>query len=267
MEKINEILKNFSFSQPESEVYIAALGLGKGTVSEIAQKAGVGRTVAYFHIKNLLKRNFLRQLKSGKKLIISPVPPSELAGRLEEQVGSLKSLIPQLEALSTAEKEIPEIEIQESSIAFQKIYDEVTHMPVGSSWKVIEDQRGAEAELKLLNNKFWNEFFTRMTERQITTKAIFTQELLSSINKSITPKNYEILKKRKWDIHTISENKLPIKNFVVLYNNKLSFMFPEISMTITIRHSMLFHVVNTLFETIFLLTQPATDPWNSKRSV
>jgi len=82
MEKINEILKNFSFSQPESEVYIAALGLGKGTVSEIAQKAGVGRTVAYFHIKNLLKRNFLRQLKSGKKLIISPVPPSELAGRL-----------------------------------------------------------------------------------------------------------------------------------------------------------------------------------------
>jgi predicted DNA-binding transcriptional regulator len=265
MNKIDEILKNFSFSQPESKIYLAALKLKKATVSEIAQKAGMGRTVAYFHIKNLLKRNLLKQFKSGKILHFSPIPPAELAQRLDEEVGILKSLVPHLESLNTAEKEIPEIEIQESNIAFQKIYDEVTHMPAGSSWKVIEDQKGAEAELKLLDNKFWNQFFTQMAERQITTQAIFTKELLAEINKSITPKNYEILKKRRWHIHTIEEAKLPIKNLVVLYNNKLSFMFPEISLTITIKHPMLFHVVNVMFDTIFALTEPAQNPWDFKK--
>jgi hypothetical protein len=264
MENINNILKNFSFSQPESDLYLAALKLKKATISQIAQKAGMGRTVAYFHIKNLSKRNVLKQIKSGRKILISSVTPSEFAERLQENVGSFKSLVPQLESLSIVENEIPEIEILESGAAFEKIYNEVTNMPAGSTWKVMEDRRGAEAELKLLDNKYWNNFFTRMAERDIVTKAIFTKELLSDINKSITPKNYSILKKRKWNIRAISEDALPIKNLILLYNKKLSFMFPELSMTITIKHPALFHVIDTLFETIFSFAEAIENPWEHK---
>jgi hypothetical protein len=261
MEKIYQILKNFSFSEVESQLYEASLKLGKASVSQIAQKAGMGRTAAYFHIKNLLLRNVLKQSKSGKKILITPIKPSELAERLQNEVGDFKTILPQLESLGKIESELPQIEIQESSVAFRKIYDEVIHMPSGSSWKVIEDQFGAQAELKLLDNEYWSYFFGQMNERKILTKAIFTKGLLSDVKKSVTPQNFDVLKGRKWDIRTIDEEKLPMKGLVVLYNKKLSFLLPDVALTITIKHAGIFHLVDMLFEGLFSFAEQAENPW------
>ncbi|EKD46482.1 MAG: hypothetical protein ACD_67C00220G0001 [uncultured bacterium] len=261
MDKLNQILHNFSFSEAESELYVATLKLKKASVSEIAQSAGMGRTLAYFHIKNLINKNILKQVKSGKKIVISALPPAELAENLQASVGDFKTLLPQLESLSAIENEIPQIEILESNTAFQKIYDEVIHMPVGSSWKVIEDRQGAQAEMKLLNNEYWGKFFSQMAQRKIVTKAIFTEELLSDINKSITPENYRILADRMWNIRTLPEASMPIKGFVLLYNNKLSFLFPDVALTITIKHTALFNLLDTMFETIFSFAKKADNPW------
>ena len=262
MEKIYQILKNFSFSEAESQLYEASLKLGKASVSQIAQKAGMGRTAAYFHIKNLLERNLLKQSKSGKKILITPIKPSELAEKLQEEVGDFKTMLPQLESLGKIEDELPQIEIQESSIAFRKIYDEVINMPVGSSWKVMEDRVGANAELKLLDNEYWTYFFGQMTKRKILTKAIFTQELLAETNRGITPDNYETLKSRKWDVRTLPEDKLPMRGLFVIYNKKISFLFPDIALTITIKHNALFHLIDTMFETIFAFSQKVEQPWD-----
>ena len=264
MEKINQILKNFSFSEAEAELYKAALRLEKATISEIAEKAGMGRTAAYFHIKNLLKRNILRQIKKGKVIVVSPIPPAELAERLQGEVGDFKTLLPQLEALGEIENEMPQIEVEESNAAFKKIYDEVIHMPAESVFKVIEDKRGAQAEMGLLDDKYWKLFFSQMAQRKILTKAIFTKELLSDIGASIKPENYDILEKRMWDIRALPENAMPIKSLVVLYNKKISFLFPEISLTITIRHSALFSLMDTLFETIFSFAEKVESPWRRK---
>jgi len=264
MEKINQILKNFSFSEHESELYVAALSLEKATISKIAEKAGMGRTAAYFHIKNLLKRNVLRQIKKDKIIMISPIPPVELAEKLQREVGDFKTLLPQLEALGDIENEVPQIEIQESRMAFEKIYDEVIHMPVESVFKVIEDRKGAQAEMKLLTDAYWKKFFSQMAERRILTKAIFTKELLSDIEGSIKPENYDILGKRMWDIRALPEKSMPIKSLVVLYNKKISFLFPEISLTITIRHSALFNLIDTLFEMIFSFAEKVESPWRGK---
>lgn len=261
MENINNILRSFSFSEAESEIYTATLKLKKAGVSEIAKKAGMGRTVTYFHIKNLLEKKVLRQSKKGSKIFVSPIPPAELAERLQNEVSDFKTLLPQLESLGNIENDMPQIEVMESNAAFQKIYDEVIHMPIGSSWKVIEDRSGAEAEMKLLNNEYWNKFFSQMAERKIVTKAIFTKELLSDIKGSITPENYAILDSRPWEIHTLPEASMPIKGLFLLYNEKLSFLFPDVALTITIKHPSLFHLLDTMFETIYSLSQPAENPW------
>ncbi len=261
MDQINDILKNFSFSEVESELYEAALKLKKAGVSEIAKKAGMGRTLAYFHIKNMVERKILREIKQGKKSIITPIAPADLAELFQKNVSDFKSLVPQLEVLGEIENEIPEIEIMESSRAFKKIYDEVTHMPVGSVFKVIEDMAGAEAELKLLDNEYWSYFFGQLVERKILTRAIFTKEVLADANKSITPENYETVKKRMWDIRTLPEKDIPIKGLVVMYNKKLSFLFPKISLTITVRHSALYNMIDTLFGTIFNFAEKVEKPW------
>lgn len=261
MNNINKILQNFAFSEAESQLYTAALKLEKASISEIAEKAGMGRTAAYFHIKNLIKKNIFKQVKVGKKIVIVAISPTELAENLQERVGDFKTMIPQLEALGRIENEIPQIEIMESSAAFQKIYDEVIHMPVGSLFKVIEDKYGAEAELKLFNSEYWNYFFSEIAKRKIVTKAIFTKEIMDDINKSITPENYNVLGSRMWNIRTLPEVNMPIRGLVLLYNNKLSFLFPEIALTITIKHSALFHLLDTMFETIFSFAEKAENPW------
>lgn len=264
MKNISDILKHFSFSEAESELYAAALKLQKAGISEIAKKAGMGRTVAYFHIKNLVERGILLQITKNKKMLISPIAPVELAQKLQSSVGDFKSIIPQLELLGAIENETPQIEIMESSSAFKKIYDEVTHMPAGSIFKVIEDLEGAEAELKLLDNEYWTYFFGQLVERKILTRAIFTQEVLVNANKSITPENYETVRKRMWDIRTLPEKNIPIKGLVVMYNKKISFLFPKISLTITIRHAALYGMIDTLFETIFNFAEKVEQPWVKK---
>ena len=261
MDKLNKILQNFAFSEAESQLYTAALKLEKASISELAQKAGMGRTVAYFHIKNLIEKNIFKQVKAGKKIVITAISPTELAENLQKSVGDFKTMIPQLESLGRAENEIPQIEIMESNAAFQKIYDEVINMPVGSSWKVFEDRQGGEAEMKLLDNEYWNKFFSQIVERKIMTKAIFSSELLSEINKSITPENYDVLSSRMWNIRKLPEKNMPINGLVVLYNGKLSFLFPEVALTITIKHKALFNLLDTMFETIFSFAEVAENPW------
>ena len=261
MQNLNDILKNFAFSEAEAELYAAALKLNKATVSQIAQKAGMGRTVAYFHIKNLIEKKIFRDLKRGRQILIIPIPPAELAELLQKKVGDFKTLIPQMEALDTIEKEIPQIEIQESYAGFDKIYDEICHLPVGGLFKVIEDMKGGEAEMHMMGDKNFNTFLTQIYEKKILTRAIFTEELVAQINRAINKENYSIVQKRMWDIHVLPEEKLSIKNLILLYNDKVSFLFPEISLTITIKHKTLFGIINTLFETIFGLAHKVDNPW------
>ena len=261
IENLNNILQNFNFSQAEAELYSAALKFKKATVSELAQKSGMGRTVAYFHVKNLIAKKIFREIKRGRKIFISPISPAELAEKFQREVSDFKTIIPQLEILEEAEKEIPEVEIQESIAGFEKIYDEICHLPISSELKVIEDKAGAEAELQIMKDEHWNNFFRQIAERKIITKAIFTEELLSDINKSVKPENYALVKKRMWNIHTLPEEKIAIKNFVLLYNKKVSFLFPSISLVISIKHKVIYDLINTLFETIFGLAKKVDNPW------
>ena len=105
-----------------------------------------------------------------------------------------------------------------------------------------------------------------MAERKIMTKAIFTKELLAENNKAMTPDNYVILKSRLWNVGTLPESKMPIKGLVVLYNKKISFLFPDIALTITIKHGALFNLIDTMFETIFLFSEKVEHPWGKPSS-
>lgn len=265
MKKTSEILNHFSFSEIESEIYMAALALNQASVSDLAKRVGMGRTAAYFHIKNLIEKKVLQEKRVGNRIVVTAIPPSDLVHRLEEHVGDLKSLVPQLEALGQIENDLPQIEVSESNAAFEKIYDEVAHMPTGSYLKVIEDRSGAKTELRMLESDFWERFFSRMIKQRIVTKAVFTTELLLDLKQSVTPENYRIFGKRLWDIRVIPEEKMPMKGLVLIYGQKISFLFPETALTITIRHAALFHLIDTMFETIFAFGERVESPWKMDR--
>ena len=81
---------------------------------------------------------------------------------------------------------------------------------------------------------------------------------------TLYPENYAVLGNRMWDIRTLPEKNMPLKGLVILYNSKLSFLFPDVALTITIKHPAIFGIIDTLFETIFNFAEKTSSPWAKK---
>jgi len=261
MDEITKILQKFSFSEQETKIYLTSLELGKSSITKIANKAKIGRTNAYFHIKNLINRNILQESKKGTKILITPVKPSDLVKKLQTNVNIFKNLIPQLDALTSAENTLPQIEILESKLGFQQVYEEISNMPPGSEFKVLENNKAGEAELALLTSQQWESFFKKIIQKKIITKALFTTELISNIKNQTTPSSYNKISERMWNMKSLEEDQLSVDNLILLYSSKVAFLTPDNSLVVIIQHKSIVNMINVLFETIFDFAEKVKSPW------
>ena len=60
---VQNLLKQFAFTDSESAIYLAVLSLGKSKVSDIAKKANLNRTAAYACLDNLIARGLISKIK------------------------------------------------------------------------------------------------------------------------------------------------------------------------------------------------------------
>lgn len=248
---IQEILHQFSFTKSESAIYIAILKLGKAGVSDIAKKAGVNRTAAYGSIKNLIDRGVITQTKIDNVMHFLAVPPSELAEKFQDLTDSFKTAVPHLETLNRIEGETPIVEVTESQSGYFKVYESITNLPAGATFRVIEGRASYIDELSLLSDDQLNFFFGKMVEKKIETKAIFTEESLSVPSYELSPENLRLDKSRIWHIRSLPQSILPLQNLALIYGNRVSFLFPEVSLVLTIRHHGLVLVIEAMFDALF----------------
>ena len=263
MQSIHLILSNFGLSEIESQIYIASLALGKTSVSQIARKIEHPRTATYFHIRNLRENGLLKETKKGKLLSYTALPPQELITRLDRQVTDLKSFLPQLEDLSHIDKETPIIEVMESRKGYFKIYDEVSCLPVGSMFRVMEGQAALEGELNLLTQEEYTIFFTRILERKIETKGIFTDESLTLPKQKLNDENYKLVSQRVWHLRTLPESSFNLSQLAFIYGHKIAFMFPEQRLTVTVEHREIAKIFIAMFDTIFMTGRPKLTAWKN----
>jgi len=261
MDNIYKILKNFSFSEPEISVYLAVLRLGKPNVTEIAYKANMGRTAAYFHIKNLVDQGYLKEIKKGSKYHYSAEQPEELLSGLKKQVSKFQQLVPELEKLQKIENEVPLIEVKESLPALTQIYDDIANLPVNSEFRVLQGKKGMTHELATQKREYWGEFFNKIVNNKIITKAIFTEEGLDELKKTSNSGSTKKIKERIWVMKTLPEEVLPFDELIYLYANKVVFMFPDASMVVFIKHRRIFQAMKAMFDALHNFAQTETNPW------
>ena len=254
-QEIQTILQHFGFSEQEIEVYLAALALDTPTVTQIAKKVQKGRTAVYFHINNLKEKGLLLESKKGKKQIYTALPPTEFANKIDAWAQDFKNLVPKLESLQKVEQESPTIELTESKLGYWKIYDELSLMPEGSDFRVIQGKESFKAELDLLTEEQLSLFFDRITENDIGTVGIFTQDALEVPAQTMNPKNLERMKTRRWDLKTLPKEVLDMQQLMFLYNNKVAFLFPETSMVMTIRHKGIYNTLVATFDALHKLAE------------
>jgi len=261
MQSPKELLTHFNVSEQEAEIYIAALTLGKSSINDIAKKIGKSRTAIYFHVDHLLEKGLLKEARQGKLTRLVATPPSEVVSSLDRKMTELKSLLPVLESLQKADIETPVIEVTESKRGFYKVYDEVASLPVGSTFRVLEGAESLSDELSLLSQQQWFDFFTRIVERKIHTKALFTKSSFALPQAKLAKRNIDLVRKRSWTVRSISDELLPMQKMIVFYGNKMAILFPDTQLVVIIQHESITKQFSMMFDALFEQGRPVERAW------
>jgi sugar-specific transcriptional regulator TrmB len=246
-----ELLTHFSVTDEEADIYLALLKLGASTATEVADKTKKQRTATHFHLKKLVDKDLVRLTKRGRTFVFGAIAPSELAARFDRATTDFKSMVPQLEALQKIEGDAPRVQVTESRAGYFKVYDEISSLPEGSTFLVIEGADALRNELTLLTNEEAKNFFTKIIERGIQTKLILTEEAQQIPSQMITSENYNLLKKREIDVRTHPESILPFQGLSLMYGDTVAYLFPQTNLVVTIKHKGIADSFKATFDTLF----------------
>ena len=262
MKDAQQLLEHFSLSSHEAELYLLLLRQGRSNVSRLAERQKKNRAAVYFHLKHLLDRGLVKETRVGRRPEYIAMPPKELATLLERWTVDFKSLVPELESLERAEQEKPLIEVYNSSKGMKSIYDEISVLPAGSSFSILEGKTGMQGELALLSEKEWSTFFRRMVDRRILTRAVFTEESMVLPKKVLSKENRHLLSQRLWDCRTLPESSLPLENLLMLFGNKAAFLIPESHLLFILEHRGIVSILCAMFQSIHGLAKPVKTAWD-----
>ncbi len=115
-------LTSVGLTDKEARIFTALLSKGQGTVSEIAELAGIKRSIAYFTLKSLLQRGFAQELPKQKVKRYLAVPPSRLLQFVQGNVENLRLMLPLLRGLHQDHGNKPSLEFYEGKEAALSVY-------------------------------------------------------------------------------------------------------------------------------------------------
>lgn len=248
-------------TEPETEVYLALLTLGKSKVVHVARQAGMDRSLTYFHLRRLQEKGYARESRAGSVKQFIATPPAEVSKKLQDWSSSFATIVPMLERLGHPDPKSPTIEVFESRQGFLHVYEEIAAMDGGSTFCVLEGKRALAGELSLLTQAEWQRFFEVILEKKIATKGLFTDASRLLPQAKLSKINHALLTKRVWHMRLIEEARLPFDDLLMIYGHKVAFLFPEDSLVVTLEHAGVVKALTIMFETLFLLGSPVREGW------
>ncbi len=122
---VQKVIENLGYTRNEAKVYLAALSLGESHVSDIAQKvrrpaSSVQVVIDRLHNDGLM--NFYVRKRYKYWVAENPV---RLITRLQEREDSVRSVMPQLEALRHVEEQKPHVKIFEGVNEIRLLYSDM----------------------------------------------------------------------------------------------------------------------------------------------
>lgn len=123
-------LLSFGLSKKEAGVYIAALELGRGTVSQISRKAGINRTTGYDILDSLSNYGLVRISGKEPKQEYVAESPDNLVTMLEKRLENTKTAIedakeslPEFKSIHTV-SDRPQIKFYEGIEGMKHVYED-----------------------------------------------------------------------------------------------------------------------------------------------
>ncbi len=260
MKSPKELLRA-QLSEPETEIYLALLKLGKTKVTAIAKHTGINRSLTYFHLKALQDKGYARESRAGSIKQYIATKPEEISKQWQSQSSAFASIVPLLERMSSPDPQAPIIEVFESRKGFLRVYEEIAALEPGSMLRVLEGKRALSGELSLLTQAEWQRFFEAMIEKNIETKGLFTDISRTLPQTKLSKQNHALITKRVWHLRLIEETRLPFDELIMIYGHKIAFLFPDDALVVTIEHASISRALTIMFDTLFQLGSPVKDGW------
>ncbi len=123
-------LSSWGLSRREASVYLSALELGRGTVTQISRKAGINRTTGYDILDRLAGNGLVRiSGKEPKQEYVAESPDNILTllqnrqKLLEKSIAAAEDFIPKLKSIQKIEDR-PQIKFYEGIEGLKQVYED-----------------------------------------------------------------------------------------------------------------------------------------------
>ena len=153
---MEEELQKLGLNEHEAKVYLASLGLGPSSASQIAEQTGIKRPTVYLALENLIKHGLVSESFAGKKRLFIAEKPQKLeklTKRMRRRVVDaeilLESILPGLIKLPKQYSSEPQVTFYSGIEGMKNVMLEVSACK--SSWYFFGS--GAKILYKLTNLK------------------------------------------------------------------------------------------------------------------
>ena len=159
---IHEDLIRVGLTPKEAQTYLALLELGPATVASIGQKAGLKRTTVYEVIDSLSQKGLISQTTFGKRKRFIAEPPEKFFRIKNQELETLRKLVPNLEALRNVAIEKPMIQLFQGKDGIMSVFEDMI-----SNTDPIKDKLYAiESDPYILFERLGEKFFVQLLEKK-----------------------------------------------------------------------------------------------------
>jgi len=121
-EQLTNLLQKAGFTEKEALIYIALSELGTGTVTQIAQRAKLKRSIVYLILEGLIKRGYISLLPDTKINRYLAVDPTKIFNDLKNNLANFKDALPSFLAIFNQSIWKPKINFFEGKEGVLSVY-------------------------------------------------------------------------------------------------------------------------------------------------
>jgi len=120
-----ECLHRIGLGKNETDIYLALLEMGPGTISDIAKQTGLHRPIVYKHLPALKKDGLVTLSKRGERTLFVAEPPERLEHLLDDARQQLSAVLPELKESFQSQGKRPLMRMLEGKKGIRSVFDDL----------------------------------------------------------------------------------------------------------------------------------------------
>lgn len=237
--EIKQILEQFGLKDKRADVYLATLELGRGTVIEIAKKAGIKRTTCYDILSDLIRDNLVTETLKGKKRLFVSEDPEKIQKNLENKEKLFSEILPQLKSIHNIIGGKPKIRFYEGKEGLREVYNDTLKFPTEILAFASEDV------VRVLGREWAEDYLQQRVKRGIHARTVAPD---TKIVREYISKDREQLRTSK----LVNPEKFPFSIEINIYGHqKVALMSSREEMGLIIEGGEIYKTMKSIFELLW----------------